>query len=257
MIEGKSLGRTFRNADRSVDALLDISFEAVATEFLCIVGPSGCGKSTFLRLLAGLDQPSSGTLSVRSVDSNRRPKIAMVFQEPGLMPWLSVLDNVLLPLQKSSLDKDALRARGMESITRVGLSGFEHFLPGDLSGGMKQRVSLARAFAVHPEILLLDEPFSNLDYQSKCYHQRLLQELWAATLPTVIFVTHDIQEAVLLADRILIFTSRPGMIKSRISIDFSRPRDPVGMLLNPRATELITQISEMIEFHLNRDEDPE
>ena len=232
---------------RPVDALAGISLEIGAGEFFCIVGPSGCGKTTLLRILAGLEQQSSGTIEVVRDAGNgrdRRPLNAMVFQEQSIFPWMSVRDNVAFGLKAQGVGK-AERYRFVEPYIRtVGLAGFEDALPHQLSGGMKQRVSIARAFANDPEILLMDEPFAALDEQTKLILQAELLRIWEETRKTVLYVTHSIDEAIVLADRILVMSARPGRIKEIVEVRevFGRPRQVEQVKSSPQYGELFGRV---------------
>ncbi len=211
---------------RRVDALAGIDLDIQAGEFMCIVGPSGCGKTTLLRILAGLEQQTSGSFDVARDRANARPLNSMVFQEQSIFPWLSVRDNVAFGLKAQGMGRGE-RYRIVEPfIRKVGLGGFEDALPHQLSGGMKQRVSIARAFANDPEMLLMDEPFAALDEQTKLILQAELLRIWDELRKTVIYVTHSIDEAIVLADRILVMSARPGRIKEIIDLQpiFGRPR---------------------------------
>ena len=219
-----------------VDALAGIDLDIKTGEFFCIVGPSGCGKTTLLRILAGLETRSAGAIEVaREFASARgsrgsvseRPLNSMVFQEQSIFPWMSVRDNIAFGLKARGLGKKERYAIVEPFIKKVGLGGFENALPHQLPGGMKQRVSLARAFANDPEVMLMDEPFSALDEQTKIILQGELLRIWEETQKTVLYVTHSIDEAIVLADRILIMSARPGRIKEILDIDtvFPRPRN--------------------------------
>lgn len=195
-------------------------------EFLSIVGPSGCGKTTFLNALDGLLPISNGTLTLNG-NPIRKPgrDRGMVFQQPSLLPWRTVLGNVLYGLELSGTSRREARARALHEIELVGLKGFEDAFPLELSGGMQQRVNLARALATDPEMLLLDEPLAALDAQTREYMQKGLLKIWEATKMTTVFITHDIKEAIYLADRVAVFSARPGRVKLCIEIDLGRPRE--------------------------------
>jgi NitT/TauT family transport system ATP-binding protein len=213
-----------------VAALRDVSFSVGANEFLCIVGPSGCGKSTLLDLVDGLARPTGGAISIegRSVGGPGADR-AMVFQQPGLLPWRTVVGNIGFALEcagKPHWQRDAVQRERVERLIRlVGLAGFEKFYPGGLSGGMRQRVNLARALALEPKVLLMDEPFANLDAQTRDLMQVELLRVWREAGCTVLFVTHNIQEAVFLGDRVVVISKRPGTVKRIVAIDLPRPRD--------------------------------
>src|SRR5690349_1336952 len=222
----RGLTKCFFVRGRRIDALTGIDLDIQAGEFLCIVGPSGCGKTTLLRILAGLERQTTGTIDVSRENGAHRPLNSMVFQEQSIFPWMSVRDNVAFGLKAQGKGRME-RYRIVEPyIYKVGLTGFEDALPHQLSGGMKQRVSIARAFATDPEMLLMDEPFAALDEQTKLILQAELLRIWDELRKTVVYVTHSIDEAIVLADRILIMSARPGRIKELLDIQqvFGRPR---------------------------------
>jgi NitT/TauT family transport system ATP-binding protein len=212
---------------RSFCAVDDLSLEVRTGEFVAIVGPSGCGKTTFLNAVDGLIPISDGALSLsgRPIKGPGHDR-AMVFQHPSLLPWRTVLTNVSYGLElQRKLDPKQARQRARDFIRLVGLEGFEEHYPLELSGGMQQRVNLARALATDPELLLLDEPFAALDAQTREYMQLELLRIWRQTAKTALFITHDIKEAIYLADRVIVFTARPGRAKVTFDIDLPRPRE--------------------------------
>ncbi len=192
---------------------------------MCIVGPSGCGKSTLLRLVAGLIAPTRGTITIegRRVDGPRED-VGIVFQKPTLLPWASALENVLMPLKLMGRPTAGPRGRALELLAMVGLAGFEHKLPGELSGGMQQRVAICRALIHDPPILLMDEPFGALDALTREEMTLELLQIWNERRKTIVFVTHSITEAVLLADRVVVMSARPGRIDHVLDVDVPRPR---------------------------------
>jgi len=226
-IEGRNVTLTFRPPNRApVRALQGFDIDVAEGEFLSIVGPSGCGKSTFLNVLLGLLPPDSGDLRLR----DRRiagpgTDRAMVFQEFGLLPWRTVQANVELGLELKRMAPDARRAISGRLISMVGLDGFEAHYPHELSGGMKQRVGIARALATEPDVLLMDEPFAALDAQTRDLMQAELLRIWQAAKKTVLFVTHQIDEAIFLSDRVVVMTRRPGRTKRIFAVPLARPRD--------------------------------
>ncbi|HEU5287028.1 MAG TPA: ABC transporter ATP-binding protein [Candidatus Limnocylindria bacterium] len=230
-----------------------VSLEIGEGEFVAIVGPSGCGKTTFLNAIDGLIPLTSGSLSLngRRIDRPGRDR-AMVFQQPSLLPWRTVTRNVAYGLEIQHLPKHEARARASRFVELVGLKGFEESYPLELSGGMQQRVNLARALAVDPEILLLDEPFAALDAQTRETMQQELLRVWNATRKTAVFITHDIAEAVYLADRVFVLTARPGRLKETIRVDLARPRD-LRIKHDPRFVEIETHIWESIREEAARD----
>jgi NitT/TauT family transport system ATP-binding protein len=214
-------------AGRAFLAVDGVDLDVATGEFLAIVGPSGCGKTTFLNAVDGLVPVSSGSLTLNGTPITRPgPDRAMVFQQPSLLPWRTVLDNVRYGLElQRRLGRREARERAREFVHLVGLAGFEDAYPLELSGGMQQRVNLARALATDPEILLLDEPFAALDAQTREFMQLELLKIWRQTGKTTLFITHDIAEAVYLADRVVVFTARPGRVKTTVDIDLERPRE--------------------------------
>lgn len=214
----------------TVRALDGIDLDIRRGEFLVIVGPSGCGKTTLLRVLAGLEEYSGGQVLIHDdaeeAEAGRRPDSAMVFQEHGVFPWLTVLDNVAFGLKASGMGRAERQAISRDYIDRVGLTGFVDAYPHQLSGGMRQRVSVARAFATDAQMLLMDEPFAALDEQTKLVLQELLLKIWQDTNKTVLYVTHSLDEALVLGDRIAVMSGRPGTIKDIIDVSsvFPRPR---------------------------------
>jgi NitT/TauT family transport system ATP-binding protein len=225
LLEVRDLSKVFRRGERNVSAIDRFSLTVAQTEFVSIVGPSGCGKSTFLHILGGFERPDSGSMLL-----NGRPILApgpdrgMLFQDFALFPWRSVAGNVGWALEVQGVPKTE-RLRICDKYLRlVGLAGFADAYPAELSGGMKQRVALARVLAFEPRVLLMDEPFGALDAQTRELMQEELNTIWQQTRNTVLFVTHDIEEAVYLSDRIIVFTARPGRLKQEIQIDLPRPR---------------------------------
>ncbi len=214
---------TFESHGHSLLALDRISLEVAAGEFLCIVGPSGSGKSTLLRVLAGLLRQSAGEVRIEA-DRPGTPLTAMVFQEHALLPWRTVLANVTFGLENRGVGRAAREARAREMLALVGLARFARHYPHQLSGGMKQRVGIARALANDPEVLLMDEPFAALDAQTRTLMQEELLRIWATLGKTVIYVTHSLEEALLLGDRVVLLTSRPGRVSQVFPVDLGRPR---------------------------------
>ncbi|MHA6260922.1 ABC transporter ATP-binding protein [Sporosarcina sp. CAU 1771] len=219
----RNLTKAFYKKQGSVTALDDISLTIKDGEFVCLVGPSGCGKTTLLRILAGLETPSIGEFTIEK-NGEERPSQSMVFQERGIIPWLTVKENVEFGLKMRHMPKEIINERTAYYLKKTGLDNFSTLYPKELSGGMKQRVSIARAFANDPEILLMDEPFAALDEQNKFILQEELLAIWAETGKTVLFITHSIDEALLLSDRILLMSSQPGRIIQEIDVDMPHPR---------------------------------
>jgi NitT/TauT family transport system ATP-binding protein len=237
----KSVSKTFYSRNQEVTALEDISFEVAEGEFLCIIGPSGCGKSTLLNIIAGLEKPDRGEVLIDGQIINRPgPDRVVMFQDDALFPWLNVLDNIEFGMKMKNTPKDKRRALALEFLRMVHLSTFKHSFVHELSGGMKQRVALARALAINPRLLLMDEPFGSLDAQTREILQADLQEIWALTEKTIIFITHNVREAVCLGDRVLVCSARPGRIKKEIKIELPRPRK-LGSLELIKVSNVIMQ----------------
>jgi NitT/TauT family transport system ATP-binding protein len=225
ILEAVNLTAEFTGAETELRALGEVSFSIAREEFVCVVGPSGCGKSTLLRLLGGLLRPTEGRVLFegRELDGPS-PSIGFVFQRANLMPWRTVGSNILLPMELDGTPADAGVRRVGELIELVGLTGFERSLPRELSGGMAQRVALARALAHDPEVLLLDEPFGALDAMTRDRMGAEVMRIARARRKTVVMVTHSIPEAVLMADRVLALSSRPGKLRMELAVDLPRPR---------------------------------
>ena len=224
ILECRGISKIFSQGARETRALEDITFSTADGEFLCIVGPSGCGKSTLLKIIAGLLESTSGEV----IYSGRSPaglRNAMVFQEHSVFPWLNVIDNVAFGLEMCGISREERYARSLDFLKKVGLAQHAYRNPHELSVGMRQRIAIARAFVSDPEILLMDEPFGSLDAQMRFMLQSELLRIWKDTRKTVIFVTHDIEEALLLGDRILVLTSVPGRIMADMTVGIGRPRN--------------------------------
>lgn len=221
ILVANKLSVTFPDGNGGLHALDDVSFRIHAREFVAVLGPSGSGKSTLLRILAGLIPPTHGSYTFADGQS---PRIGMVFQQANLMPWRTVIQNIMLPLELDREKIESTRAKAQELIELVGLHGFEDNWPRDLSGGMAQRVAIARALIHDPDFLFLDEPFGSLDALTRERMWTELSRIWQARQKTVIMVTHSIEEALFLADRVLVLTQRPGTIKLDLTVDLSRPR---------------------------------
>ena len=227
-------------------ALNGVNLEIKENEFICVVGPSGCGKSTLLNIIAGLLEPTSGTVTLDGkVIEGTGVERGVVFQQYALFPWRTVLKNVMFPLEMKKVPKEEAEAIARKYIKSVGLEGFEKSYPKELSGGMKQRVAIARAYAVNPSLLLMDEPFGALDAQTRTQLQTELLKTWEEEMKTCFFITHDVEEAILLASRVVVMSARPGRIKEVIDIDIPYPRDQESKML-PRFTELKNYIWNMV-----------
>jgi NitT/TauT family transport system ATP-binding protein len=238
----------FDSRGHTVVALDRISLRVAAGEFLCVVGPSGSGKSTLLRVVAGLLRQTSGDVRIEAARPGA-PLTAMVFQEHALLPWRTVLANVVFGLENRGVGRAERQARAREMLALVGLSRFARHYPHQLSGGMKQRVGIARALANDPEVLLMDEPFAALDAQTRTIMQEELLRIWAALGTTVIYVTHSLEEALLLGDRVVLMTARPGRVSQVFPVDLGRPRGleirgspGYGVLLEKIWTELRDEV---------------
>jgi NitT/TauT family transport system ATP-binding protein len=224
-LEVCGLTKRFETPRGTITALDDVSFSVHKRELMCVIGPSGCGKSTLVRILAGLETPSSGELSVYGKPvSGPGPDRGMVFQSYTLFPWLSVKENVMFGLRMSGKSAYSAEGEAREWIELVGLSKFENSYPHQLSGGMKQRVAIARALANQPRVLFMDEPFGALDAQTRCKMQSHLLEIWKAVDITIVFITHDLDEAVFLSDRILVLDANPGRVREVVEVPVPRPR---------------------------------
>jgi NitT/TauT family transport system ATP-binding protein len=246
MIAVRDVGHRFRNA---VVALHDVNIEVHPGEFVCLLGPSGCGKTTLLYALAGHIEPSGGRISIDGVQvKGPGPDRLLVFQEPALFPWLSVRQNLVFALRARGLSRAEADARARAFIPLVHLEGFEDTLPHELSGGMRMRVQLARALAVDPAVLLMDEPFAALDAQTRSHMHQLLQRIWLRDRKTVVFVTHDVREALVLGDRVVVMAARPGRVLQDLEVRLARPRDPDDARL--------VELSRRIRDELRRADDP-
>ena len=250
-IQAKDVSLTFRPKNREpVMALRELSLDVGKGEFASVVGPSGCGKSTFLNILLGLIAPDTGVMQLNGTRiTGPGQDRAMVFQEFGLLPWRTVIGNVELGLELKGIEVAVRRPRAQELIEMAGLAGFESHYPHELSGGMKQRVGLARALATDPEVLLMDEPFAALDAQTRDLMQAELLQVWERTKKTVIFVTHSIEEAAYLSDRVVVMSARPGRIKQIIQVRLPRPRD-YEMRLTSEFNDLKSRIWDVLKDEL-------
>ncbi len=238
VLVGENLQMTFSSPESDLEALGEATFALGENEFVTILGPSGCGKSTLLRILAGLVQPTAGQVFLDGRAYHEpQEAIGIVFQQPGLMPWRSALENVMLPLQIQGVPRERATRLASEMLALVGLEEFEDTLPRELSGGMSQRVALARALVHDPEVLLLDEPFGALDALTRERLNWELLRIWRQRRKTVLMVTHSIQEAIFLSDRILVMSSRPGKIERDVRIDLERPRVP-DVVYTPKFAEI-------------------
>ena len=253
----QGVSRTFVSPKgQTTQALLPVDFDVAENDFVTILGPSGCGKSTMLRIVAGLDHPTSGRvlLGGRPVEGPGADR-GMVFQSYTLFPWLTIEQNIRFGLRERDMPEAQQKERAAYFIAKVGLRGFEQHFPKQLSGGMQQRTAIARALANDPKILLMDEPFGALDNQTRVLMQELLLGIWEAERKTVMFVTHDIDEAIFMANRVAVFSARPGRIKTELAVDLPHPRhytiktSPEFMDLKARLTEEIRAESMAADAH--------
>ena len=236
---------------QAFDAVQDVSLSVAPGEFVCVLGPSGCGKSTLLGGLAGHWQATSGNLRVDGLEvTGPHPDRGLVFQHHTLFPWKRVLDNVAFGLKMKGVARREREARAREMLALVGLQGFESRYPVQLSGGMQQRVEIARVLINQPRVMLMDEPFGALDAQTRLRMQELLLGVWSRVGTTIVFITHDIDEALFLADRIVVMSPRPGRIIDEIPVDFTRPRH-ADLVTSPRFTQLKRHCLALLHPHAN------
>jgi NitT/TauT family transport system ATP-binding protein len=236
-----NLSKSFPSRSAAITAIDGISLDISSGTFCVIVGPSGCGKTTLLRIAAGLESKTSGEISIEREDL-KRPLNAMVFQGDSIFPWMSVWDNAAYGLKMRGVGSGEIREIVSHYLDRTGLLRFAEYFPHQLSGGMRQRVSIARAFANDPEVLLMDEPFSALDEQNKLLLQEELLRIWEEHKKTVLFITHSVDEAVTLGDQIVVMTASPGRIKAIVDINLPRPRNILELRRDPEFGRLVFQI---------------
>jgi NitT/TauT family transport system ATP-binding protein len=232
-----------------VHALEDVSLTVHDGEFVCILGPSGCGKSTLLWAMSGLHRLTSGSITIDgTVVVEPQPHVSMVFQDANMLPWRTVQQNVEFPLDVKKLDKKKYRAHIQDLFALVGLDGFQNKYPRELSGGMQQRASLVRSLSFHPAILLMDEPFGALDAFTRDELNLLLQQIWAQTRKTIIFITHNITEAIFLADRLVVLSARPGRLVQEVRISLPRPR-AIDVTTSPEFIVLVNEVKQTIHHY--------
>lgn len=244
----KDLSKTFlaQNKNDSTDVINNISLEAYKGEIISIVGPSGCGKSTLLNIVAGFDKQYKGEVLYKDKTiESPSSEIGVVFQSSALFDWLNIRDNIRYGLKISKVNKKEINESVKKYIELIGLEEFESFYPNQLSGGMKQRVALARALIMKPDMLLMDEPFSALDYQSRIEMQSLTLKLWEVHKPTILLITHDVEEAIMLSDRVVVLSKRPGVILKEFDVPFKRPRN-IDILGKKEFGELKIEVLNML-----------
>lgn len=225
MLSAENVSLTYKTTRGAITALKDLNLDVGLGEFVSVLGPSGCGKSTFLKIAAGLLAPSAGRVLLNGDTVVKpRPDVGVVFQQPNLLPWKTVLSNVLVAAEALKLDRVASTKRAMDLLKLTGLDGFAKDYPGELSGGMQQRVGLVRGLVHDPDVLLMDEPFAALDAMTREHMTMELQDLWMRTGKSVMFITHSIPEAVMLSDRVVVLSERPGQVVETVDIPFPRPR---------------------------------
>ena len=255
VLEIKNIIKTFQTEKSKISVLEDISFSVDKGEFVCLVGPSGCGKSTLLRIIAGLEKADSGQILFHGQpQTSPTPKITMIFQLFGLLPWKTALENVEVPLEVLGMKKETREKIARSYLRRVGLEDFENTYPHDLSGGMKQRVGIARALALQPEVLLMDEPFSSLDELTAKTLRTLVLKIWrdrSLPLNTSIMVSHHVEEAVYMADRVIVMSPRPGRIVGEVRVDLPRPRTEYSR--DPTYFQHVDEVVTLLEKGKRRD----
>ena len=255
VVDVRGLSLTYETADGPVYALADVDLQVAEGEFVSFIGPSGCGKTTLLRVVADLEQASGGHVTVNGLTPEQarlKRAYGFIFQAPALYPWRTIRRNVELPLEIFGIPKAERRERARRYLELVNLKGFEGKYPWQLSGGMQQRVGLARAFAHDPDVLLMDEPFGALDAQTRLLLQQTLLEQWEQTAKTVVFVTHSIEEALLLGDRVCVMSARPGQLIHTVHVPFPRPREGVALYKDPRWGPLYEDVWSVLRDEVDR-----
>jgi NitT/TauT family transport system ATP-binding protein len=249
-VDCRNVGKTWAaGTARAHQALTGFNLTVEPGEFVVLLGPSGCGKSTLLYLIAGLEEPTAGEiLSFETPVTRPGPERSLIFQETSLYPWLTAGENVTFGLSLKGVPRAEREAVARQVLARVGLADAIHKRPDELSGGMRQRVAVARALAMRPDVLLMDEPFAALDVQTRVKMQEFLGDIWRDSGASILFVTHHIDEAVALADRVVVFTARPGRIKAIVPVDLPRPRDPIS----PEALELRVELTKLLRDEVDR-----
>ena len=250
-LEIKNVAKTYGSVRGDVPALSDINLAIRSCEFISSLGPSGCGKTTLLRILAGLETVTAGVIEIETPTSSR-PASSMIFQGDSIFPWMTVWDNAAYGLKMRRVPSSTVKEVVGHYLARTGLTRFAKYYPHQLSGGMRQRVSIARAFANDPEILLMDEPFSALDAQNKLLLQEELLHIWEEHKKTVVFITHSVDEAVFLGDRIMVMTAQPGKVKTFVPVPLARPRNIMELQKMPQYGELIAHIWSSLREEVHR-----
>lgn len=250
-IRMEGLTKKFKVKKKDIVAFQNVDLVINEGEFWCFVGPSGCGKTTLLRVLAGLEMPTSGILEIIH-NNESSPLNSMVFQEHAIFPWMTVWDNIAYGLKNRRVPSNKIKEVVDDFIVKTGLEKFSNAFPHQLSGGMKQRVSIARAFANDPEILLMDEPFASLDEQNRIILQQELLQIWESNRKTVVFITHSIDEAIFLSDHIMLMPGHPGGVKDIFNVDMSRPRDMTEMRKKSEFNELFIKIWSQLKDEVKR-----
>lgn len=251
-LRSSKLCQSFRTTDAQIDVLAELNLETRDRDFLTIIGPSGCGKTTLLRSLAGLVEPTSGRVERVPSSGDRSNRVLLVFQEDNLFPWLNLVDNACFGLEMQGVSREEREQRCQVWMARVGLAGRENAYPHELSTGMKQRVALIRAFLSEPALLLMDEPFAALDYQTRLLMQQELLGLWEEEHRSIVFVTHDVDEAIFLSDRILVLSQRPSTVIEEIEVHAPRPRT-VTLTPSSETTELKRRILSALQLPVSTD----
>lgn len=247
----QNLTKEFMHRHEKITAIKDINLSVREGEFFCIVGPSGCGKTTLLRILAGLETQTAGKVYMLS-KQRENPLTSMVFQGDSIFPWFPVWENVAYGLRIRGVDAAARKSAALRYLKLMGLSNFADAFPYQLSGGMKQRINVARAFVSDPEILLMDEPFGALDEQNRLLLQQELLKIWDGSDKTALFITHSIDEALVLGDRIMVMTANPGRIKEIVEVNINRPRDIIALRSSPSYTKLYKEIWQLLQEEVEK-----
>jgi NitT/TauT family transport system ATP-binding protein len=252
----KNISMVFTREERNIQALTDVSLHIEEGEFFSIVGPSGCGKSTLLNIITGLLKPTKGEIFLDGqLHKEINTKIGYITQKDNLLPWRTTLENIEIGLEIRNVSKSERKSQASELIKRVGLDGFEHHFPHELSGGMRKRVSLVRTLIYDPDVLLMDEPFAAVDAQTRLLLENQLLDLWAGTGKTIVFVTHDLEEAISLSDRVVVFSARPGTAKTINPIPLARPRDTIQIRFNEEFIKIYERIWKDLEEEVGKAEE--